>query len=149
MRHVKRSALVARPAACLYALVNDVERYPEFVPGCSAARIESRGAAEIVATLAVRRGPLVTEFTTRNRLEPPAAVHMSLVSGPFRRFDGGWRFTPIGETGCRIELELTFEFAGGWTSAVFDPLFEETAAALVDAFVARARSAAACSGATG
>ena len=139
MREVKRSALIAESPARMYALVNDIERYPEFVPWCSAARVDSRKDGEVVATLTIKRGPLKSEFTTRNLLEPDKRVLMQFVSGPFRVLEGLWTFTPLGDLGCRVELEMRFEFANRVTSALFAPVFEDTAASLVDAFVKRAR----------
>ena len=135
-----RSALVARPPALLYQLVEDVERFPQFVPGCTAALVLERGADEMIARLAVRHGPLRTEFTTRNRLEPGRSVQMHLVDGPFRVLEGRWTFTPVASNGCRIELAMRFQFSNALKSALFEPLFEETAASLVRAFVARAQS---------
>jgi ribosome-associated toxin RatA of RatAB toxin-antitoxin module len=139
MREVKRSALIAEPPARMYALINDIEHYPDFVPWCTAARVLERGASEIVATLNIKRGPLKTEFTTRNLLEPDRRVLMQLVSGPFRVLEGLWTLTPLGDLGCRIELEMRFEFSNRVTGALFEPLFEDTAGSLVDAFVKRAR----------
>jgi len=123
----------------MYELINDIERYPEFVPGCVAARVDSRKEAEMVATLNIKRGPLRAEFTTRNLLEPDRRVLMQFVSGPFRVLEGLWTLTPLGELGCRVELEMRFEFANRVAGALFEPLFEDTAASLVDAFVKRAR----------
>jgi len=123
----------------MYALINDIERYPEFVPGCVAARIDSRKDREMVATLNIKRGPLRAEFTTRNLLEPDRRVLMQFVSGPFRVLEGLWTLSPLGELGCRVELEMRFEFANRMAGALFEPLFEDTAASLVDAFVKRAR----------
>jgi ribosome-associated toxin RatA of RatAB toxin-antitoxin module len=139
MREVKRSALIAETPARMYALINDIERYPEFVPGCVAARVNSRKEGEMVATLNIKRGPLRAEFTTRNVLEPDHRVHMKFVSGPFRVLEGLWTLSPLGELGCRVELEMRFEFANRVAGAVFESLFEDTAASLVDAFVRRAR----------
>jgi ribosome-associated toxin RatA of RatAB toxin-antitoxin module len=139
MREVKRSALIAESPARMYGLVNDIERYPEFVPWCTAARVVSRKEGEVVATLAIKRGPLHSEFTTRNLLEPDKRVLMQFVSGPFRVLEGLWTFTPLGELGCRVELEMRFEFANRVAATIFEPLFENTAASLVDAFVKRAR----------
>jgi len=135
-----RSALVTRPPTLLYQLVEDVERYPEFIPGCTSAHVLSRGEREMLARLAVRRGPLRTEFTTRNQLDPGRGVQMHLVEGPFRVLEGQWSFTPVASNGCRIQLSLRFQFSNALKSALFDPLFEETAASLVRAFVARAQS---------
>jgi ribosome-associated toxin RatA of RatAB toxin-antitoxin module len=82
---------------------------------------------------------LHAEFTTRNLLEPDKRVLMQFVSGPFRVLEGLWTFTPLGELGCRVELEMRFEFANRVAATLFEPLFENTAASLVDAFVRRAR----------
>jgi ribosome-associated toxin RatA of RatAB toxin-antitoxin module len=141
MREVKRSALVAQPPSRMYALINDVESYPSFVPWCTQARVESRTDSEIVATLGVKRGPLRAEFTTRNVLQPESAVVMHLVRGSvFKMLEGEWQIVPIGDTGSRIELTMRFAFANSLSGIIFEPLFEETAKQLVDAFVKRARS---------
>ena len=140
MREVKRSALVAQSPGRMYALINDVESYPSFVPWCTHARIDSRTEREIVATLGVKRGPLRAEFTTRNVLEPETSVTMHLVKGPFRLLEGQWRLTPIADAGCRIELSMRFAFANALSAMLFESLFEETAASLVDAFVKRAKT---------
>ena len=139
MREVKRSALIAESPDRMYELINDIERYPEFVPWCTASRVESRKKGEVVATLTIKRGPLRAEFTTRNLLEPGKRVLMQFVSGPFSVLEGLWTLTPLGDLGCRVELEMRFEFANRVAGTLFAPLFEDTAASLVDAFVKRAR----------
>jgi len=140
MRDVTRSALVARPPQLLYRVVEEVERYPEFVPGCTLAQVLSRDGNVVVARLAVSRGVLSTEFTTRNLMDPNRSIHMQLVEGPFRVLQGHWSFTPVASNGCRIEFALQFEFSNALKSALFEPLFEQTAASLLRAFVARAQS---------
>ena len=139
MREVKRSALVNQPPARLYALINDIESYPQFLPWCSHASVESRTPQEIVATLGVRQGALQGEFTTRNTLEPERSVRMQLVSGPFRALEGLWLLTPV-EAGCRVDLTMRFAFRNSLTGLLFEPKFAATVGSLVDAFVARARS---------
>ena len=138
MREVKRSALVNQPPAKLYALINDVERYPAFLPWCTHARVESRTPWEIVATIGVRQGAFHGEFTTRNSLEPDRRVQMRLVDGPFRLLEGQWLLTPV-EAGCRVDLTMRFAFKHALTALVFERKFAETVGSLVDAFVAQAR----------
>jgi len=140
MREVKRSALVNKRPAELFALINDIESYPQFLPWCTHARVLSRSAQEIVATIGVRQGALQGEFTTRNALEPDRSIHLHLVSGPFRTLEGEWRLTPIDPEGCRVELTMRFAFKKAFAGLLFGPLFAETIGSLVDAFVARARS---------
>jgi ribosome-associated toxin RatA of RatAB toxin-antitoxin module len=140
MREVKRSALVNQPPAVLFALINDIESYPQFLPWCTHARIKSRSADEIVATIGVRQGALQGEFTTRNTLESGRAIRMQLVSGPFRTLTGEWRLTPIEQHGCRVELTMQFAFNSPLKGLLLESKFAATIGSLVEAFVARARA---------
>ena len=130
----------------MFALINDIESYPQFLPWCTSAHVQSRTDREIIATIGVRRGVLNSKFTTRNELTADRRIGMRLVSGPFKTLDGEWTLTPVDlpqQPGCRVDLLLRFSFANRLTAMVFEPLFEETAASLVDAFVTRARALAA------
>jgi ribosome-associated toxin RatA of RatAB toxin-antitoxin module len=146
MREIQHSALVAQPPARLFALINDIESYPSFIPWCTHARVLSKSDREIVATIGVRQGPLRSEFTTRNQLEQDRRILMSLVTGPFKMLEGEWLLTPIpqggvdGGTGCRVQLTMKFAFKNSLTAVLFEQKFAETAASLMDAFVARARA---------
>jgi ribosome-associated toxin RatA of RatAB toxin-antitoxin module len=139
MPELVRTALVNKPPAVLYGLVNDVRAYPQFVPGCTGVEVISESPAEIVVRLAVRRGLLHTHLTTRNRLEPVSAVHMDLVAGPLKQLSGRWSLTPVGQNGCRIELKLNFQFSNPLKAALIGPLIEDIASSMVTAFVARAQ----------
>jgi len=145
MRHFTRSALVAAPPERLFALINDIERYPEFVPWCVGSRVLSRAPGEVVAALDVKRSLLRTSFTTRNVLVEPDSVTMTLVDGPFRSLEGCWIVSPISDAsgsplGSRVTLEMRFEIANALTASLLEPVFEDTVASLVEAFVARARA---------
>jgi ribosome-associated toxin RatA of RatAB toxin-antitoxin module len=139
MRVLIRSALIARTPDRVFALVNDIGNYPQFVPGCTQAEVLSRSENEIVARLSVHRGPLSTQLTTRNRLEPHREIRMELVAGALKSLDGVWTFAPVGTNGCRIELRLSFEFSNALKAALLDPLIESTATSLVQAFVTHAQ----------
>ena len=139
MREVKRSALVAQPPSRLFALINDIESYPRFLPWCTHARVEARTESEIVATIGVKKGPLHGEFSTRNELEPDKRILMHLVDGPFKMLEGQWVLTPIGPDGCRVELTMRFAFKSALSAMMFDHMFAETVGSLVEAFVTRSR----------
>jgi ribosome-associated toxin RatA of RatAB toxin-antitoxin module len=142
MKEVRRSALIAQSPQRMFALINDIESYPRFLPWCTSAQVLSRSEQEILASIAVRRGPLQVQFTTRNELTANRHISMRLVSGPFRVLEGQWNLTALdtpGQCSCRVDLLMRFAFANRLTGLVFEPLFEETAGSLVDAFVARAR----------
>ena len=139
MPHIERSALIAFPAADVYALVNDVRRYDEFLPWCSHAEVLSESETEVVARIDITvRGRRET-LVTRNRLTPTNAIALEMVEGPFRRFEGRWRFTPLGDAGCRVDLELSFELANRLVGAFAAPFLNRIADRVVDAFATRAR----------
>jgi ribosome-associated toxin RatA of RatAB toxin-antitoxin module len=139
MQVVERSALVTFTAAQMYALVNDVERYPEFLPWCVGASVEDESATERSATLKISRGVLRTEFTTRNTLTPDSRIRLRLAHGPFRDLHGEWRFDPIGTRGSRVQFKVEFEFKNKLTATAFNAVFEALCGTIVDAFVARAQ----------
>lgn len=139
MQIVERSAIVGHSCAQMFALVNDVARYPEFLPWCLSATVEVASANERIATLKVERGMLRTAFTTRNMLEQDSAILMRLVKGPFREFSGQWRFNAIGERGSRVNFRVEFEFKNPLTAAAFSAAFEALCGTLVGAFVTRAQ----------
>lgn len=136
---VSRSALVPYRPAQMYALVDDIERYPEFLPWCRSAREWKRGEDEVEATLEMQRGPLQRAFTTRNRLQRDKMIEMRLVEGPFRHLEGFWRFAELGEHGTRVSLDLEYEFSNALLQAAIGPVFAQIANTLVDAFCVRAR----------
>ena len=139
MKIVDRSAIVTATPAQMFALVDDVPRYPEFLPGCVAARLESTTAHERVAALEIVRGGVRLDFTTRNSVAPPAQILMELVRGPFTRLIGRWRFEPIGEQGSRVAFHVEFEFKNRLLGLALNPVFESVCDKIVDSFVARAR----------
>src|SRR5262245_19559027 len=112
MREVRRSALLPYAPPQVYGLVADDERYPEFLPWCTEARILAGDEREVTVTLGLASGIARANFTTKNRLEPYRSVRMSLVDGPFDLLDGRWDFTPIAAAGTRADLHVRFATHG-------------------------------------
>ncbi len=141
MKEVKRSALVPYTAEQMFALVEDIERYPQFLPWVAAAQLLERSPSELVGRLEMHRAGMREIFTTRNVLTPHREITLALVAGPFRTLAGRWSFEPIGEDrGTRVSLSIRFEFANPMLSLLLSRSFERSCNELVDAFVARARA---------
>lgn len=140
MKRISRSAIVERGAQELYALVEDIESYPDFLPWCLAAQVRERAPGRTVATLTVGLRGLRQSFTTENANRPGEAIDMRLLEGPFRRFAAHWRFVPLGERASKIEFSMAYELAGRVIAKALDPLFEHIADTMVDAFTRRAMS---------
>lgn len=139
MPDIERSALMPYPPAVLYDIVNDIERYPEYLPWCGGARIHHSDQHSMEAAILMQAVGLNHWFTTRNRLQPGESIEIELVDGPFSRLEGCWRFLPIDTDGCKIELRLHYEIKHNLAAAIIAPAFSRIANTLVESFCNRAR----------
>lgn len=139
MTVIKREAMVSHTPGQMYDLVNDIERYPEFLQWCAKTDVHSRTDDEIRATLSLAWGGLQKSFTTLNRLQKDKMIELRLLDGPFHHLEGFWRFEHHNTTGCKVSLDMEFEFAGKLISMAFGPIFSQVANSLVDAFCKRAQ----------
>lgn len=138
MTQVDRSALVLHTAEQMFDLINDVERYPQFLPWCASVDVVSRSDEELVATLHLSKGGLKYSFTTRNRLQRPTEMTMELVEGPFSKLSGVWTFKVLSDEASKVSLSLQFDFSGKLSSLAMGKVFNQVATTMVDAFVQRA-----------
>jgi ribosome-associated toxin RatA of RatAB toxin-antitoxin module len=130
--------LVAHSAQKMFALVDGVESYPQFLPWCSGTTVVFRDATRTRATIHVNYHGVRQSFTTDNAKEPPEKMTVRLVEGPFRTLDGEWRFKPLAEHACKIEFCLRYEFSSRILEKLGGPVFSYIANTMVDAFVKRA-----------
>jgi len=121
----------------MYSLVNQVEDYAKFLPWCSASEVLHRDEDEVHARLTLAGGGFQKSFTTCNRLQENKMVEIRLLDGPFRQLEGFWKFETV-EQGCRITLDLEFEFSNKLLALAFGPVFNQVAKTLVEAFSKRA-----------
>ncbi len=135
---IDRSAIVLHPAACVFNLVDDIKSYPDYMDGCRSVGIISRSEQEVVARLDLAKAGIRQSFTTRNRLIRPRSIIMSLEDGPFKHFQGEWRFDALTESACKISLQLEFEFKSGIGKLAGSKLFTQVANNLVAATTERA-----------
>jgi ribosome-associated toxin RatA of RatAB toxin-antitoxin module len=135
---VQRSARVRFSQEQMFDLVNDVTSYPQFLHWCSGARIESQRDNVMEASLEIGFMGFHQRFTTRNTLTRPERIQLELVSGPFRRLRGEWRFRRVPTGGTDVSLSLTFEVTLSPFGVLFSKVFEELAGSQMNAFIARA-----------
>lgn len=143
LHEVRRSALVTFSAEQMFDLVIEVERYPEFLPWVSSARLLEKSAHDLRASMEMHRAGIRERFSTYNRFDRPHFMTLELAQlarGPFRTLDGRWSFSSIAAMGTRIDLEMRFEFANPVLAFIFGRSFEQSLNALIDAFVTRAKS---------
>ena len=138
MAVVHKTVLLGYSAEQMFALVDDVQRYPEFLPWCSSVDVAMRDERLTQATLHINYRGIKQQFTTSNMKDMPHAMHMRLVDGPFRALDGEWRFIGLDGCGCKVAFNLRYEFSSRVLATLVGPVFGYIADTLVEAFVKRA-----------
>jgi coenzyme Q-binding protein COQ10 len=122
----------------LFELVASVERYPEFLPWCTAARIKQRDGNVFHADLVVRFKVFQERFVSKVVLHPHRQVDVEYINGPFRYLNNHWRFIEAPDGGCTIDFYVDFEFRSKVLQKLIGLLFNEAVSRMVGAFEARA-----------
>ena len=141
MKTVHKSVLIWYSAEEMFALVTDVDRYPEFLPWCDHASATEVTDYGMKAEIGIAFGGIHQTFITRNEHVPGRLVTMKLLTGPFSRLEGQWKFSPLGtpeQRACKVELELHYGFEHSTLAALIGPVFDRIARSMVEAFVKRA-----------
>jgi ribosome-associated toxin RatA of RatAB toxin-antitoxin module len=139
MAVVEKSVLIERTAVQMFELVDRVEDYPKFLPWCGGTELLERTDSKTAARIHISYHGLKAQFATENAKEIPRQMNIQLREGPFRSMDGGWRFTPLGETACKIEFRLHYEFSSKILEKALGPVFHHIANTFVESFVKRAQ----------
>jgi len=122
----------------LFELVARVDRYPEFLPWCTAARITRREDNVFHADLVVQFKVFRERFGSKVTLHPHALIDVEYIQGPFRYLNNHWRFIEADDGGCIIDFYVDFEFRSRVLQKLIGLLFNEAVSRMVGAFETRA-----------
>ena len=124
----------------MFDLVADIERYPEFLPWCRAARTVKREGDVVYTDLVIGFKLFRERYTSKVTLERPDRIDSVLVKGPMRHLDNRWRFTRRDDGGTTIDFYVDFEFRSLILQTAIGALFNEAVRRMVAAFEARAHA---------
>ena len=139
MSIIKTARVVPYSCEQMYNLVNDVDLYGEFLPYFDKSVVHHRDEDEVQATLVVLVAGMKKSFTTRNLLQKNKMIEIRLIDGPFSHLEGFWRFDEDVD-GCKISLDLEFQFVSRMAAMMLEPFFEQVTATMIDAFCTRAKA---------
>ena len=127
----------------MYALVADVEKYPEFLPLCEGLTVRSRkdrdGKTLLVADMTVGYKAFRETFTTQVLLKPDEnAIDVKYLDGPFKYLDNRWRFEPTENGGSSVYFFIDYEFKSRILGAVMGSMFDRAFRMFAEAFEKRA-----------
>ena len=138
MVKVEKNVLVSHSAEQMFTLVDRVEDYQAFLPWCGGIDLIERSEQTTTATIYIDYHGLKQSFTTQNQKQFPNNMEMQLKDGPFKHFNGQWRFIALNENACKIEFILEYEFSNALLGKIISPVFSHIANTFVDSFVTRA-----------
>ncbi|MEX6507802.1 type II toxin-antitoxin system RatA family toxin [Jiella sp. M17.18] len=127
----------------MFALVADVEKYPEFLPLCQRLVIrserEKEGKRLLIADMTVAYKMVRETFTSQVLLKPEEnEIDVSYVNGPFRYLDNRWTFEPAGEGGCDVKFFIDYEFKSRTLGLLMGSMFDFAFRRFAEAFEQRA-----------
>jgi coenzyme Q-binding protein COQ10 len=135
---------VSHSASEMFDLVADVERYPEFVPLCSALKIRQRtrisdGIEVVVADMTVSFKLVKENFTSEVTLDRPnLKITVRYLRGPFSNLENRWTFEPKGEKACDVGFFISYEFRSRMLALLMGSMFDAAFARFSAAFEKRA-----------
>ena len=132
MPKINRTAILSVDAIRAFEVVNRVEGYPDFLPGCEKVKILESTAEYSMVKVDVAWAGFSESFVTKTWPTKYESILMEFVEGPFRHLSGKWTFAGIGNDGCKVALDLTYEFDG--LASLASPLIKKSVDQIVKAF---------------
>jgi ribosome-associated toxin RatA of RatAB toxin-antitoxin module len=138
MALVEKSVLLPFSAEQMFALVDNVADYPQFLPWCGGADATVLDDGRMQATVHINYHGVKQSFSTENVRLVPKRIEMKLLDGPFKHLDGSWQFVALSPSACKIAFRLNYEFSSKLLEKVVGPVFHYIASSFVEAFIKRA-----------
>lgn len=139
MHKVQRSVLVPYSREQMFDLVADVAKYPEFMPWCGGATVQSQDEHGMQASIVISIAGVRQTFTTRNEHNYPGLITFHLVDGPFSELTGTWEFQELAEDACKVVYTMEYAFSSRALEMVVGPVFNRIASSFIDSFTQRAQ----------
>ena len=124
----------------LFDLVMDIEKYPEFLPWCVAARINERSKTELSADVVVGYKVFREKFSSRVHFTRPKEVEVEYLKGPMRHLHNKWVFRDIGGGQCEVDFYVDFSLQTKLFETLVDQFFHRALVKMINAFEGRALS---------
>jgi coenzyme Q-binding protein COQ10 len=143
MPQFRTTRRVRHSAERMFALVADVEKYPEFVPLCESLRIRERrteGSSEtLVADMTVAYGPFRETFTSKVTLNLQALeIIVDYIDGPFHHLNNVWTFVPVGDERCDVKFFIDWDMKSRLLAMTVGAVFDRAFRKFAESFEARA-----------
>jgi ribosome-associated toxin RatA of RatAB toxin-antitoxin module len=124
----------------MFDLVADVDIYPQFMPWCGGAAVQSRDEHGMQASITISFAGIRQSFTTRNEHDYPRQITFHLIDGPFSELTGKWEFIELSPDACKVVFTMQYAFSSRALERVVGPVFNRIASSFIDSFWQRAQA---------
>lgn len=138
MLSINKSVITPYTCEQMYALVSDIENYPQYLPWCPSSKVINQCGNKVTGRVDISYLKVKAHFTTLNTNYPNERIDVDLVDGPFKHLKGYWHFVALGDRGCKIEFKLDYKFSNFVIEKIIGAVFELVIKNIVDAFVKKA-----------
>ena len=138
MNVVNQSEDINVDVSLIFKLINNVDRYSEFLPWCSDSVILNDSASEMTAEIEITGKPIKWKFKTKNKYQENEIIKIKLVDGPFKNLEGYWKFHQIDQYNTNVSLFLEYEFSSKIIELSLKPIFSSIMSSILDSFISEA-----------
>lgn len=138
MRSFEETRVIRCPVDKMFAVVMDIEAYPDFLPWVAGATVLTSQDGELTAELVADLAGTHHTFRTIDRYITNKLVEIRLLDGPFRFLESIWTFEQTGDDQCKVHFSIEFEFRNMMLDLVASPIFTTACKSMVQSFEKRA-----------
>ena len=141
MAIVRKVAFLNYSAKQMYALVERIEDYPNFIPWCSEVNVKrDKQNRHVIAAMTINFRGIKQKFSTANVNEDSRKIHIRLLKGPLKKLDANWTFIPLSHSSCYVEFYIDYEFITPFIAQMVSPFFDLVSNVIVKAFLKKAKT---------
>ena len=135
---IKKNESINIDIQTIFTLINQVDKYSDFLPWCSNSKVISDKNNVMVGKISVSKNFVNWTFTTENHYIKNKKIHLTLVDGPFKNLNGEWSFLKIDNNNTQVSFILEYEFSNKIIELSIKPVFTSIMSSILDSFISEA-----------
>ncbi|MEC7832967.1 MAG: type II toxin-antitoxin system RatA family toxin [Pseudomonadota bacterium] len=138
MDYIKKEESINIDIETIFTLVNQVDKYSDFLPWCNGSKIISNENNIMIGEISVSKNLVKWTFTTENHYIDNEKIQLKLLDGPFKSLNGLWSFSRVDKNTTIVNFVLEYEFSNKIIELSIKPVFTSIMTSILDSFVSEA-----------
>ncbi|MEC8996196.1 MAG: type II toxin-antitoxin system RatA family toxin [Pseudomonadota bacterium] len=138
MDYIKKEESINIDIETIFTLVNQVDKYSDFLPWCNGSKIISNENNIMIGEISVSKNLVKWTFTTENHYIDNEKIQLKLLDGPFKSLNGLWSFSRVDKNTTIVNFVLEYEFSNKIIELSIKPVFTSIMTSILDSFISEA-----------